>query len=145
VFSGKYEYSIDDKGRLSIPARFRETMSANHEGKLYVTNLLGGCLIAYPEREWDRVQEKLASHSGMEVRDFQRVFFSGVSECTFDRLGRILIPQSLRNDAGIKKNVVIIGIIKKLEIWAEEAWTDFFQKARGEEEKLQRIAAELGL
>lgn len=120
-------------------------MSANREGKLFVTNLLGACLVAYPDKEWDRVQEKLASHSGMEVRNFQRVFFAGVSECTFDRLGRILIPQPLRNDAGIKKNVVIIGMNKKLEIWAEEAWTEFMQQVENEKEKMKQIAADLGL
>jgi len=145
VFSGKYEYTIDDKGRLSIPSRYREILFANHESRLFVTNLLDGFLAVYPEKEWGRVQEKLASHPGKEVRDFQRLFFSSVCECTFDRLGRILIPQSLRNDAGIKKNVVIVGMDKKLEIWAEEAWAEVIQRVRGEKKKMEQIVADLDL
>lgn len=145
MFSGKYEYTIDDKGRLSIPSRYREILSADRESKLFVSNFLDGFLVAYPEKEWSRVQEKLASHPGKEVRDFQRFFYASVTECTFDRLGRILIPQSLRNDAGIKKNVVIVGMDKKLEIWAEEAWAEAIQRVRGDKKKMEQIVADLDL
>jgi MraZ protein len=144
VFSGRYEYTIDDKGRLSIPSRFREILSANHEAKLFVTNL-DGCLVAYPDKEWARLQEQLASAPGKEARNFLRFFYAGVSECTFDRLGRILIPPSLRNYAGIKKNVVIVGMNKKLEIWAEDAWLEVVQQATSDRDKMEEIVAGLDL
>lgn len=145
MFSGRYEYTIDDKGRLSIPARFREILSVNHEAKLFVTKLLEGCLVAYPDKEWERVQEMLASQSGKDMRDFQRVFLANVSECTFDKLGRILIPQSLRNEAGIKKNVMIVGMVKKLEIWADQAWAEVVGRVNNEKERMEQIVNELGL
>lgn len=144
MFSGRYEYTIDDKGRLSIPARFREILSASHEAKLFVTNL-DGCLVAYPDKEWGRLQEKLTSTQGKEARNFLRFFYAGVSECPFDRLGRILIPQSLRNYAGIKKNVVIVGMNKKLEIWAEEAWLEVVRQATIDRDKMEEIVADLDL
>jgi len=144
VFSGRYEYTIDDKGRLSIPARFREILSVDHEAKLFVTNL-DGCLVAYPDKEWARLQEKLASVTGKEARNFLRFFYAGVSECPFDRLGRILIPQSLRNYAGIKKNVVIVGMNKKLEIWAEEAWAEVVRQATSDRDRMEEIVADLDL
>lgn len=145
MFSGRYEYTIDDKGRLSIPSRFREILSANHEARLFVTNL-DGCLVAYPDKEWGRLQEKLTSApNGKETRNFLRFFYAGVSECPFDKLGRILIPQSLRNYAGIKKNVVIVGMNKKLEIWAEEAWSEVVRQATSDRDKMEDIVADLDL
>jgi MraZ protein len=172
MFSGRYEYAIDDKGRLSIPAKFREAL-ASHPGsaarqrieghygtgggrkrqgagspelKLVLTNL-DGCVVAYPEKEWEEVQGRIEQSgvSSKEAKNFLRFFYSGVSECPVDRLGRILIPQSLRNYGAIKKNVVIVGMNRKIEIWAEEAWNELVRRATSDAEAMTDIASELGL
>ncbi len=146
MFSGRYEYTIDDKNRLSIPAKFRDILTSHYNQKLILTNL-DGCIAAYPEREWTELQERIEK-SGVfkkEARSFLRFFYSGVSECPIDRLGRILIPQSLKGYGAIKKNVVIVGMNKKIEIWAEEAWTEVVKQATSDMEKLTDIASELGL
>lgn len=146
MFSGRYEYAIDDKGRLSIPSKFREILSANFDMKLILTNL-DGCIAAYPDREWADVQQRIADSGALkkEARSFLRFFFSGASDCPIDRLGRILIPQSLRNYGGIRKNVVIVGMNKKIEIWAEEAWAEIVKEATSDREKMVDIASELRL
>jgi len=146
LFSGRYEYAIDDKGRLSIPSKFREILSANFDMKLILTNL-DGCIAAYPDREWADVQQRIADSGALkkEARSFLRFFFSGASDCPIDRLGRILIPQSLRSYGGIRKNVVIVGMNKKIEIWAEEAWAEIVKEATSDREKMVDIASELRL
>jgi MraZ protein len=145
MFSGRYEFTLDDKGRLSIPAKFREILSANYDLKLILTNL-DSCIVGYPDKEWIALQEKISSAPvSKESRAFLRFFYSGVSECPIDRLGRVLIPQSLRNYAGIKKNVVVIGMNRKLEIWAEEAWAELVKEATSDRDKMVDIVSELGL
>ena len=146
TFSGRFEYAIDDKGRLSIPAKFREILSANYDLKLVLTNL-DGCVVAYPEKEWAEVQDRIAKAGATrkEARAFLRFFYSGASECPIDRLGRILLPQSLRTYAAIKKNVVIVGMNKKIEIWADEAWAEIVREATSDRDKMVDIASDLGL
>jgi MraZ protein len=146
TFSGRYEYAIDDKGRLSIPAKFREILSANYDLKLILTNL-DGCIVAYPDKEWAEVQGRISSSGATrrEARAFLRFFYSGASECPIDRLGRILIPQPLRSYAEIKKNVVIVGMNKKIEIWADEAWSEIVKEATSDREKMMDIVSDLGL
>jgi MraZ protein len=172
MFSGRYEYAIDDKGRLSIPAKFRDILAScddpgkrrieDHYGaqaaralkksgspldlKLILTNL-DGCIAAYPEREWVDLQGRIerSGVSKKEAKNFLRFFYSSASECPIDRLGRLLIPQSLRNYGAIKKNVVIVGMNKKIEIWAEEAWAGVVKQATSDMEKMTDIASELGL
>lgn len=146
MFSGRYEYTIDDKGRLSIPARFRDILSSHYNQKLILTNL-DGCIAAYPEKEWTDLQERIEKSGAFkkEARSFLRFFYSGVSECPIDRLGRVLVPQSLRNYAAIRKSVVIIGMNRKIEIWSEEAWADVVKQATSDMEKMTDIASELGL
>ena len=158
MFSGRYEYAIDDKGRLSIPAKFREILASHGDGrkeerqsrpgdlKLILTNL-DGCVVAYPEKEWEELQGRIERSGALkkEAKNFLRFFYSGASECPIDRLGRILIPQSLRNYGAIKKNVVVVGMNRKIEIWAEEAWAEVVKQATSDMEKMTDIAAELGL
>jgi MraZ protein len=146
LFSGRYEYTIDDKGRLSIPAKFREILSANYDMKLVLTNL-DGCLAAYPDKEWAELQERVSRSGSVkkEARAFLRFFYSGATECPIDRLGRILVPQSLRSYAGIRKNVVIIGMNRKVEIWSDEGWSEIVKQATSDLEKMEDIASDLGL
>lgn len=147
MFSGRYEYSIDDKGRLSIPAKFRDTLSSHYNQTLVVTNHLDGCLVAYPVKEWEALQERIEGSDAAlkkDAKDVLRFFYSGAMECPIDRLGRILVPQSLRNFGVIRKNVVIIGMNKKIEIWAEEAWTELVRKASSDMAKMADTASQLG-
>lgn len=146
MFAGRYEYAIDDKSRVSIPAKFREILSTSSDMRLMLTNL-DGCIAAYPPQEWSSIQERTSNPGAItkETRTFLRYFYSGVSECPLDRLGRILIPQALKTDAMIKKNVVIVGVGKKIEIWAQERWEELVRKATSDPDQVADIVSELGL
>jgi MraZ protein len=146
MFAGRFEYAIDDKSRVSIPAKFREILSANHDTRLMITNL-DGCIVGYPYQEWVNIQQKISNHGAIkkEARAFLRYFYSGVTECSIDKLGRVLIPQSLKTDAAIIKNVVIIGVGNKIEIWAHERWGDLVKKATSDPDQVADIVSELGL
>ncbi|HOW53105.1 MAG TPA: division/cell wall cluster transcriptional repressor MraZ [Syntrophorhabdaceae bacterium] len=146
MFAGRYEYTIDDKSRVSIPARFRESLSQNHDLRLILTNL-DGCIVAYPYQEWLNIQEKISSAGSIrkEARAFLRYFYSGASECPIDKLGRILIPQALKTDAHIQKSVVIIGVGKKIEVWAKEKWEELVRQATADPDQIADIVSELGL
>jgi MraZ protein len=146
LFAGRFEYGIDDKSRVSIPAKFREALSANHDFRLILTNL-DGCIVAYPYQEWLNIEEKISNAGAIrkEARAFLRYFYSGASECPLDKLGRILIPQTLKTDAYIKKNVVIVGVGKKIEIWAKEKWEELVKQATADPDQIADIVSELGL
>jgi len=146
LFAGRFEYAIDDKSRVSIPAKFREVLSTNHDLRLILTNL-DGCIVAYPYQEWLNIQDKISNTGSIrkEARTFLRYFYSGASECPLDKLGRILIPQTLKADAYIKKNVVIVGVGKKIEIWAKEKWEELVRQATADPDQIADIVSELGL
>jgi len=130
VFRGRYEHTIDPKGRLSIPSKFREILVTNYDERLILTNL-DGCIWAYPVREWKVVEEKAAALPQLkpEVKDFQRFFISAASECPLDPNGRILIPPTLRKYAALSQNVVLVGMTKRIEIWSQEKWQKVFEQA----------------
>ena len=146
MFAGRYEYSIDDKSRVSIPAKFREALGQSYDLRLILTNL-DGCIVAYPYQEWLAIQDKGSSAGPIrkEARAFLRYFYSGASECPIDKLGRILIPQALKTDAHIQKNVVIIGVGKKIEVWAKEKWEELVKLATADPDQIADIVSELGL
>ena len=146
MFAGRYEYTIDDKSRVSIPSKFREVLSTNYDMRLILTNL-DGCIVAYPYQEWLDIQERISNRESMkkEARTFLRFYYSGVSECPIDRLGRILIPQTLKTYANIQKNAVIIGMNRKIEIWAQETWEELVRKATADREQMEDVLSELGL
>ncbi len=146
MFAGRYEYSIDDKSRVSVPAKFREALSQSADSRLILTNL-DGCIVAYPYQEWLNIQDKVSASGPMrkEQRAFLRYFYSGATECSLDKLGRILIPQTLKADAHIQKNVVIIGVGKKIEVWAKEKWEELVRLATADPDQIADIVSELGL
>jgi MraZ protein len=147
MFSGRYEYTIDDKGRLSIPAKFRDTLISHDTPALVLTNHLDGCIVAYPPKEWQALQNRIEASGAAqrkEAKNVLRFFYSAATECPIDRLGRILVPQTLRSFGAIRKNVVIVGMNKLLEIWAEEAWSELVKNAASDVEKMTDIASELG-
>ena len=146
MFAGRYEYAIDDKSRVSIPSKFRETLSTNYDMRLMLTNL-DGCIVGYPYQEWLNIQDRTSKYGSIkkEARAFLRYFYSGITECSIDKLGRILIPQSLKTAANIKKNVVIVGMGPKIEIWAQEQWEELVKKAISDPDQVADIVSELGL
>lgn len=120
MFMGAFSHSIDTKGRLIIPSKFRDELGET----FVVTRGLDHCLFVYPMSEWQRIEEKLKTlpFTKKDARAFTRFFFSGASECTLDKQGRASISQVLRDYAGLKKDCVVIGVSTRLEVWDEEAW-----------------------
>ena len=132
MFYGEYIHSIDRKGRLILPSRFREVAKSNFIEKFFVTRGLDKCLFMFSEEEW-RVQEqkfRTASFTKPQVRAFNRLFFSGAVDVAPDKQGRILVPQYLKDFAEIKKDVVIVGVSKRIEIWSKDIWSEFYNNSR---------------
>lgn len=124
MFRGRFIHTIDSKGRVSVPIKFREVLSDKYEESLIVTTEVDQCLIAFPTEEWNRLEEKIRSLPSMskELKAWMRFFYSGAVECPIDRQGRILIPPSLREYGSLNKEVVLIGLFNKIEIWDKGRW-----------------------
>jgi MraZ protein len=132
MFYGEYFHSIDRKGRLILPAKFRETAKAHFIEKFFVTRGLDKCLFMFSEEEW-RTQEtkfKTIPFTKQQARTFNRLYFSGAVEVIPDRQGRILIPQYLKDFAEIKRDVMIVGVSNRIEIWAKDKWQEFYGTSR---------------
>lgn len=132
MFYGEYLHSIDRKGRLILPAKFREAAKAHFIEKFFVTRGLESCLFMFSEEEW-RIQEskfKAISFTKQQSRTFNRIYFSGAAEITSDRQGRILLPQYLKDFAQIKKDIYIVGVSNRVELWAKENWEEFYGNSR---------------
>ena len=132
MFYGEYEHSIDRKGRLIIPSKFRQTFKEHYVEKFYVTRGLDGCLFVFTEDEWKSQEQKFKNLSFIkaESRKFNRLYFSGACDLACDKQGRILIPQYLKDYAGIKKEVMIVGLSNRIEIWSNDKWQDFYNNTK---------------
>lgn len=119
MFMGEFNHSVDAKGRIIIPSKFRDDL-----GEEFVLTLgLDGCLFAYPISEWQIFVDKLKTLPGTkEARQLQRYFMAGAAACEADKQGRILIPAKLRESAGLEKDIVFVGVLNKIEIWSKERW-----------------------
>ena len=128
MFMGEYHHSIDDKGRLIIPAKFRAELG----DKFIITRGIENCLFAYPMERWETIVHKLESlpFTKKDARNFSRFFLSGAINSEFDKQGRISITSSLKEYAGLTKDCVVIGVGDRLEIWSEDAWQKFFQESQ---------------
>jgi len=146
MFRGRFEHIIDPKGRVSIPAKFRELLVEKYDDRLILTNF-DRCLVAYPYQEWMVLEERVSSLSMVkkEVKSFQRFFISGATECPIDKLGRILIPPTLRDHAQLEKSVIFAGMLKKFEIWSKERWLEEIKRSQEDFEGTGAALAELGL
>ena len=124
-FRGRFEYTIDDKGRVNIPSPFRERLQESGQQSFFITNFFG-CLYGYTEKEWNKVEEKLSHISSTDPvkNNFVRVFLGSAVEVVPDKQGRILIPSTLRNHAQLEKDVVFIGLTKRFEIWSLARWQE---------------------
>ena len=128
MFYGEYLHSIDRKGRLILPARFRESAKNNFIDKFFVTRGLDCCLFMFSEEEWRNQEQKFKglSITKQQARTFNRLYFSGAVEVIADKQGRILIPQFLKDFALIKRDVMFVGVSNRIEIWAKEKWQEFY-------------------
>jgi MraZ protein len=123
MFIGEYQHAVDNKNRMIIPSKFRDSLG---EG-FVLTKGLDGCLYAYTMEEWKVLEEKLKKLplTSKDARAFVRFFFSGANEIDIDKQGRALIPQNLMEYAGIKKEIISIGVSTRIEIWGKEKWEDY--------------------
>lgn len=135
MFMGEFQHNIDAKGRLIVPAKFREELGE----KFVVTRGMDGCLFGYPMSEWEQLEEKLKEMplAKKDARTFVRFFYSAATECEIDKQGRINIPGTLRTHAHLEKGCVIIGVSNRIEIWDEAKWQEFSNEA---EENFDEIA-----
>lgn len=139
MFIGEYTHSIDQKKRLAIPAKFRKDLGK----EAIVTRGLDGCLWLYPMREWEVMADKLGKLpiGQAQARGFARAMLAGASEVELDRLGRILIPDHLKQYASLQKNVIVTGLYNRIELWDEGKWRSYRSKA---EKEVEKMAGELG-
>ncbi|MGF7046146.1 MraZ protein [Paenibacillus sp. DS2015] len=127
MFMGEYQHSIDDKGRIIIPVKFRDLLGTS----FVVTRGLDQCLFAYPKEEWAVMEQKLKSLSLMksDARAFTRFFFSGATECEWDKQGRVNLPGNLREYAKLEKDCIVLGVSNRMEIWSKNMWNEYFQQS----------------
>lgn len=127
MFMGEYHHNLDNKGRLIIPAKFR-----NQIGKLIVfTRGMEGCIFGYPISEWQKIEAKLAQLplTKKNARNFMRIFYSGAMEAEFDKQGRVNFSTTLKEYAGLEQECIIIGVSNRIEIWSAERWQKFSEQA----------------
>ena len=138
MLMGEYHHSIDEKGRLIIPSKFRYELG----DKFIITKGLDGCLFVYPKGEWESIVSKLKilPFTKKDARTFMRFFLSGATECEFDRQGRVNITSPLAEYADLTKDCVVIGVNDRLEIWSKDRFENFFKE---NEENLSDIAENL--
>ena len=120
MFMGEFNHTIDTKGRLIVPSKFRELLG----DEFVVTKGLDGCLFVYPADEWKIIEDKFreVSQFSKEARKFARFFFAGAASCEVDKQGRVLLPAVLREFAGLEKEVVLAGVLNHIEIWSKDRW-----------------------
>ncbi len=142
MFYGEFEHSIDRKGRLILPAKFRETAKNQFIEKFFVTRGLDKCLFMFSEEEWRSQENKFKgmSFTKQQSRTFNRLLFSGAVDVAADKQGRILLPQYLKDFADIKRDVVVVGVSNRIEIWSKDAWRDFYSNSR---QSFEEIAEKL--
>ncbi|MBL7158258.1 MAG: division/cell wall cluster transcriptional repressor MraZ [Candidatus Omnitrophica bacterium] len=142
MFYGEYEHKLDKKGRIIIPSRFREISKDNYIEKFFITRGLDTCLFMFTEEEWKNQELKFKnlSFTKKETRRFNRLFFAGASELILDKQGRILVPAYLKSYAEIKKDIMIVGVSNRIEIWSRERWDEFYATSK---ESFEDIAEKL--
>ncbi len=140
---GEYTHSIDDKNRVSLPAKFRSEMGK----KLVITPGLDNCLFVFTLKEWSTIESKLNTSSLLQSdnRSFNRFMFGGAVEAEVDSIGRILVPDFLRDRASLKNKVVIIGVSNRVEIWNEKAWGEYKKVVEKQADTLAEKLGQVGV
>ena len=148
MFRGRYDHTVTNTGRVSIPSKFREVCREKYGEETFVITNFDKCLVAYPLKEWNEIETKISQlpQFRQDVSASMRYLMGGAIDCPIDSQGRVLINQSLRAHANIQKEVVMIGMLKKIEIWAKEIWDKEESLSSYEQFKKSReILAEHGL
>lgn len=142
MFYGEYEHTLDKKGRIIIPSSFREVSKENYVERFFITRGLDTCLFMFSEEEWKNQEAKFRNlpFTKREARKFNRLFFSGATPVVPDKQGRILIPSYLKTYANIKKEIVLVGVSSRIEIWNKENWKEFYSTSK---ESFEDIAEKL--
>jgi len=143
MFMGEYQHAMDEKGRLIVPAKFREGLGE----KFVITRGLDNCLFVYPMEQWKQLEDKIkelpTSHA--DTRAFVRMFFSGAVEAELDKQGRVVIPAHLREHARIERDLYVIGVSTKVEIWAKETWESYSSQAQQSYESIAEKIIDIGI
>src|SRR5947209_16378032 len=147
MFRGRYEHTIDAKGRTSLPARYRDELAAISERRIVITSALDPCLVAYTMPEWTAFEDRISKLPQFDrhVQKLKRIYVSGAVECEVDDSGRILIPPTLREYANLSKEVLWAGSGKYAELWDKAAWRQHFDTTEDERRDISSRLAELGL
>jgi len=142
MFYGEYDHSLDKKSRIIIPSKFRAAMKENYVEKIYLTRGLDECIFMFPEEEWKNQEAKFRAipFTKKDGRKFNRLYFSGATEAAPDKQGRILIPTYLKDYAKIKKDLVIVGVSLRIEIWAKDKWEEYYKSSK---ESFEEIAEKI--
>jgi MraZ protein len=143
MFIGEYSHNLDNKGRLAVPVKFRRELSKG----AVVTRGLDNCLFLYTKTEWAKLAEKLAAlpFSQANSRAFARLMLAGAMDVLLDKQGRIILPEYLRQFAGLKKSAVIAGLYSRLEIWDQETWNKYKNQTESHSNEIAERMAELGV
>lgn len=142
MFMGEYNHTIDAKGRLIIPVKFRESLG----DEFVITKGLDGCLFVYTDEEWQNFENKLRTLplTNKNARQFTRFFLAGAAACEVDKQGRILIPQVLREFASLEKEVVLVGVANRVEIWSRTSWQESMEAYDDDMDEVAENMEELG-
>lgn len=143
MFLGQYQHTLDYKGRTSIPKKFRNEI----KNKAFLTKGLDGCLFLYSQQDWEVLAARMEQLplTGNDARSFSRYIFSGAVEVNFDRLGRISVPEYLRLHASLQKEIVIAGVLNRIEIWSKPNWEKFSSKLSTKSEEIAEKLSESGI
>ena len=150
MFRGSFEHTLDGKGRLSIPSKFRDILLGKGDERIIMTNFVfdgSRCLDVYPIDEWLRLEEEIGKRPKFDRRMvmFQNFYLGGACECLLDKQGRILIPTSLRKYADLKRDVVLVSALEKFRVWDQETWKQIFADAEGKLMQDPDFLGDLGL
>jgi len=142
MFYGEYEHSLDKKGRIILPSKFRSAMKEHYVEKMFLTRGLDECIFVFSEEEWKSQEARFRAipFTKSEGRKFNRLYFSGAIDIIPDKQGRILIPRYLKDYARIKRDVVILGVSNRIEIWSKEKWEEFYRTSK---ESFEEVAENL--
>lgn len=145
MFYGEYSHSIDRKGRLILPSRFREISRENNIEHFFLTRGLDKCIFMFSEYEWAAQEQKFKSmpFTKKESRSFNRMFFAGAMDVAPDRQGRFIIPAYLKEFSGINKDVMVVGVSSRIELWDKKTWTDFYATTRDSFEQIAENILEI--
>ncbi len=143
MFIGEYSHNLDQKGRLAVPKKFRSDLSKG----AVVTRGLDNCLFLYTKVEWKKLADKLATlpFSQSKARAFSRLMLAGAMDVKIDKQGRVMLPEYLRNSAGLKKNIVVAGLYNRLELWDQKNWEVYKLKSEKESSEIAEGMFELGI